>query len=596
MTKQPRKPQTVESIVAEAASFGIKSIKYLGYKRDNVWECHAYGHRFKKEWRYLKKWKRCTVCTKTNRRVPVAEVLEEIASRGYELLSEYVNTNTPMKLECPNGHIYNPTYKNFKKFDCDGCRRLNFDQMKIDAVEKYNINIISTEFVTAKHKLTFQCNNPDHPPYDALWSTVKRSGCRSCNYEGQRKSEAEILAKLKSLDWTLEEPLVYEGRMSPIAVACKEGHPFSTNWQKLHVNKGCPTCRMIEYRWSYKEAKEYFAKYDYRLQYDLGLEDEFLHTHIDLLQSICPVGHVYPTTFFNFSHNYSRCATCNPAGISVAEQEIFKIILDLGVEALNRHKIDGVEVDIFIPSLNLAIEYCGLYFHSTGICYSANKTTPEKLPKALRRNKTRHRDKYLHCKENGVRLVTIFSDEWTDQREKIINRLKHFLGLSEKVYARKCEVKYIEKKVAYEFLNKWHLQGSINTRYAFGLYHQEELVGVLTLGAPSRAHTTPGYELKRMAFSKAVIGGSSKLIKRALAKTQEDGRPELISYCDLRWGNGGAYEKSGFVLSHESTPSPFMASRDERIHYQNFTGDNREKKKFYWEIYDCGHQKWICKL
>jgi len=352
----------------------------------------------------------------------------------------------------------------------------------------------------------------------------------------------------------------------------------------------------MEHRWTYLEAASYFQLHDYNLKYDEALQTSFIDTHLDLLQAVCPVGHLYPTTFFNFSHNFSRCTTCNPPGTSAPEQDLLKVVQDMGVTAVNRHKVEGVEVDIFIPEHNLAIEYCGLYYHSSGICHAANKTTPEKIPAALRRNRTKHRDKYLHCKEHGIRLITIFADEWENQREKIVNRLRHFFGLSEKVAARQCKLIYIEKKIAYDFLETWHLQGSIPSKYTFGLFHDEELVGVLALGTPSRPHTSQGYEIKRMAFSKAVVGGSSKLIKRAIEKTKEDGKPELVSFCDLRWGNGGCYAQSGFVLHHESDPSPHMVSHSERIHYQNFTGDNKDKKKFYWELYDCGHQKWIYRI
>ena len=80
--------------------------------------------------------------------------------------------------------------------------------------------------------------------------------------------------------------------------------------------------------------------------------------------------------------------------ISHGEKEVRKFILEeLGLVALHnsREVIHPLELDVYVPSKKLAIEFNGNYWHSE-----------EYL------NKNYHRDKTLNCAKNGIRLIHIF--------------------------------------------------------------------------------------------------------------------------------------------------------------------------------------------
>ena len=49
-----------------------------------------------------------------------------------------------------------------------------------------------------------------------------------------------------------------------------------------------------------------------------------------------------------------------------AQKEILDYIKELGFNVINNHKksLNGVEIDIFIPELNIGFEYNGLFWHS----------------------------------------------------------------------------------------------------------------------------------------------------------------------------------------------------------------------------------------
>ena len=93
---------------------------------------------------------------------------------------------------------------------------------------------------------------------------------------------------------------------------------------------------------------------------------------------------------------------------SKAEQYIIDNLNYDGVIKHNdRQIIKPKEVDIYLPDLNLAIEYNGLYWHS--VEYGTDKYS--------------HRNKSLACREKGVRLIHIFEFEDLDEQIQLLNKL-----------------------------------------------------------------------------------------------------------------------------------------------------------------------------
>jgi len=73
----------------------------------------------------------------------------------------------------------------------------------------------------------------------------------------------------------------------------------------------------------------------------------------------------------------------------------------------NRH----LELDVWIPELNKAIEYNGIYWHSF------NK------PNTVRKDKI----KRAQCKEKGIDLLVIEERNWTENQEMEMKRVKKWL-------------------------------------------------------------------------------------------------------------------------------------------------------------------------
>lgn len=167
-----------------------------------------------------------------------------------------------------------------------------------------------------------------------------------------------------------------------------------------------------------------------------------------------------------------------------------------------------------------------------------------------------HQDLALALEENNQFEYKIFQFEWDDsrKREKIKNQIKNLFGLnSNRVFARKCEVKLVPSIQAHNFLTENHLQGPDKSPIRLGLYYNNELVALMTFCQP-RFNKEFEYELGRFCCKADynVLGGASKLFKYFL----ENYNPSnIISYSDIAKTRGNMYASLGFKLHRIAKPN-----------------------------------------
>ena len=78
---------------------------------------------------------------------------------------------------------------------------------------------------------------------------------------------------------------------------------------------------------------------------------------------LCPKGHEYDSIIYSRTgKNSTGCPQCSNQSSSPELRILaeFRFIFD---DVKTRHKIEGVEIDVYVPKLNLSIEYDGFYFH-----------------------------------------------------------------------------------------------------------------------------------------------------------------------------------------------------------------------------------------
>lgn len=245
---------------------------------------------------------------------------------------------------------------------------------------------------------------------------------------------------------------------------------------------------------------------------------------------------------------------------SVGEKEIVSFLESKGISCItnDRSLINPQEIDILLPEHNIAIEYCGLYWHS------------EQAGKDHRY----HQQKMLLCKKAGVQLLTIFEDEWKFRTEQVKRKLLHLLNKSEEklIYARKCDVRIVNSTDKRLFFQKNHIQGNGPSSINIGLYHNNELVSVMSFIEQKQV-----YYLNRYATSCRVVGGFGKLMNYFVNNLYNRDK-EIISFADLRWSTGKLYQVSGWNRECEIPPDYYYSlDAKRRFHKFNFRRKNLPK-------------------
>lgn len=206
---------------------------------------------------------------------------------------------------------------------------------------------------------------------------------------------------------------------------------------------------------------------------------------------------------------------------------------------LNR-KGEPWEFDIVSEKHKIAIEVNGGYWHSTD-------------RKGTRHHPKTHLLKSKIAESNGYSLIHIWDSEWIYKKEKIQNYLSSKLArCSVKVFARKCEIRIVDRQTAKPFLQANHILGDSIGSY-FGLFHKDLLVSLITV----RKHHRNGKDLVVSRFCSlpgySVAGGLGKLSKHCSNVFKQD----LVSWKEIRLGKSEAYIKSGWVIDSVSEPDYF---------------------------------------
>jgi len=250
----------------------------------------------------------------------------------------------------------------------------------------------------------------------------------------------------------------------------------------------------------------------------------------------------------------------------------------------------NLEMDIFIPELNIGIEVNGNYWHSE-----------------LKRDRLYHKKKSEEAAKQGIFIYHVFEYEWNTKREQIKSQLRNLLGKNGcKIYARKCEVRVIDNLTKKLFLDENHLQGDDSSSVKIGLFYQDELVSVMTFCKP-RFNKKFEWELSRFCsdWGCNVAGGASKLFSY-FAKHYTP--KSVISYSNNAHTRGGLYGNLGFKLVGNTNPDyvwfksgkivPRYQAQKHRLLKQSLQGDSEADIMHgigFYRIYDCGNKVWVYK-
>jgi len=214
---------------------------------------------------------------------------------------------------------------------------------------------------------------------------------------------------------------------------------------------------------------------------------------------------------------------------------------------------NGSLCDIYLPDINKGFKFLALFEFSE-----------------INVDKKTQLNSYSDFEKDGIHLIQIFEDSWNIKSDIIKNRIISALGMSQKIGARKCDIRIVDdNELIRNFINSSHIQGHIGSSIKIGLYYNDELVSIMTFGSLRRnlgqKSKEGSYELLRFCnkFGISVIGGASKLFKFFI-KTYNPNY--IVSYADKCWSYSldCLYTKLGMSKIHDSDPSYFYIIGEKR--------------------------------
>lgn len=304
------------------------------------------------------------------------------------------------------------------------------------------------------------------------------------------------------------------------------------------------------------------------------------HQHFDLKRSLTEIAQSLGVDPTMIQRKFKEFKLGTPQRFAVAtnEKEIVEYLTGLGIKVISntRRIIPPLELDIFLPEFNIAIEHCGIYWHS-----SKHKASDY------------HLHKLQKCVDKGVRLITLFEDEWTFNRKVVERVLFTILDRSQLLTDDFESVNDCDIQPATQFVNDFSLD-TTSCDKVIGLQQDNVLHAIIDYTVQNNV----------ILINKVVSKVRILTIDAGLQHLQQ-----LYPHCttfewvvDSRWDDGKLCTQSGFVLDSILPPDFYWVKGLTRHHHTMFTpdtthntpvSDTRKKGQPTWyHLFDCGKQKW----
>lgn len=426
--------------------------------------------------------------------------------------------------------------------------------------------------------------------YDAKWecpeghiytmSLYKRSSGRNCSVCAGKvvaSGHNDLLSRYPEVasEYMKSNPIAVNaisfGSSRKVMWKCSLGHEWSAAVKRRTLQgDGCPTCsnRVLLVGFNDLATVKPEIAAEWNEDKNGRKASEVVYSSVVRAWWICSKNPSHEwNALLNNRANGSGCPSCATHS-SVDEREITEYLISLlGEDAVQTNVYRQLsnrkrELDIFIPSLSLAIEVNGVYWHSE----SAGK------------GRKYHAEKLRLCNEAGITLIQVWQDQWRYSRPVVESMLRHAVGMShEKVYARNTRVVTVTHDEAVVFLDQYHIQGGAKGSYYIGLKHDDTLVAVAVVARSGRTLT-----LHRYATSVNVVGGHGKIVKWVERNVPD--WDKMVTFADLEVSSGELYEKTGWVNDGLLEPDYKYLVGDRRYHKFNYRIKRfREDPKLLWE-------------
>jgi predicted Zn-ribbon and HTH transcriptional regulator len=457
-------------------------------------------------------------------------------------------------------------------------------------------------YVSTHEKVTIGCRLPGHGTFRQTPANhLQKQRCPKCKGERIANSKAsksqDFIAKARVIHGDRYDyaGVCYTRNVHKVDIGCRDHGVFAQTAMDHLAGSKCPECANEEKSEKLSLTPDEFlqrAKEMHGDRYDYSLA-RYVSAH-SKVQIVCPKHGVFEQTPNNHIRG-NECPGCfNNYSKGHREVEAFLDSCGIAYESNTRSVIDPLELDIYIPTHHLAIEFNGSYWHSV------DGIDP-------REKRKKHLVKFERCREIGISLLQVDQHEWGDHHNGIWRSIiASKLGIHARIPARKTEFRVIGTACALNFFEENHLQGApVGAPCAFGIYFAEELVGAVAF----TKYQGGVLNLTRLAFKQGVtiVGGAQKLFKNALVLLPAR---DIVTFSHNRYSMGNIYSTLGFSKDGDLPPSYQWLYKGQvwnkrRLRHKYLPGvlgsaydpTLTEHQNMYRAgarcMYDAGYQRWV---
>lgn len=399
-----------------------------------------------------------------SRKLTIEFIREEFDKKGWTLISKtYIDSKTKLDCTCPKGHHRSVTWGHWQQGqECPVClgSRLDIEFIRQEFA-KEGLILLTKKYVNAKQKL-------EYIGLDGYIRTISwthwQQGQGRC---GRRQHTTDFIKSEFGKDDYTYEGEDRSGKIIKYKYKCPEGHHHSIVMSKWLDGARCPYC-IGNAKLTIGFIRAEFAKEGYILLtteyinsktplncltpcgnrysiswnnwhtgyrynknkitrniemvaenvvlYGYTLKSTTYNNNKEKLHLVCTRGHDYFVSWDNWYGAKSRCPKCNKVGKSIWEDIIKKFVKSLNISFLENDRTiilnpdtnRYVELDLWFPNLNKAIECNSKYWHK----------------------KRKHIDdlKQEWCKNNNVSLLSVDFDEWNEDIKECQKKIEKFLN------------------------------------------------------------------------------------------------------------------------------------------------------------------------
>jgi hypothetical protein len=407
---------------------------------------------------------------------------------------------------------------------------------------------LATEYINSHYKYLWE--DSDGTQWLACWYNYKQRGGWSKKAGYEKNAKALIKYTISDINEKFAKPR--EGKLISIEY---KNTKTKLEWEDSKGrNFFMPLEHVIAGQWSPHEKKERIGDLKRKYDYDFCANLAKSHGGI-LLTEFTPK---ITTSLKLLWQDKNGETFVKTLGAVLSEKKLLAPKKSMGeyeiAEFLKSHSLSfisqcrkilgtGFEVDFVLPNNNIGIEYHGLKWHSEN-----------------RKGRNAHLNKLNMAKDVDLKLLQIFEHEWRDRNFQVRSFLTSKLGLNkQRLFARKCILKEVEKQEACTFLTQNHIQGAGRFEKAFGLYHNDELMMLVAFGKHHRGGSEVVLTRCVSKFNVTIVGGLSKLCKHA--KSVYGG---FITWIDLRWSDGSSWIATGWTQEEMLKPDYFYYNENNK--------------------------------